>query len=93
MLDRRVLIVEFLDLMLAEITDAHLAALRHRAGHRLELAGQQPRQRRLARPTLAHDAHGLARPHHKARVIHGLHIAHGAFQQSSMDREPDFKVL
>src|SRR3546814_17916596 len=44
----RVAAVEFLDLILGEIADPHLARRRHRTVHRRELRREQPRERRLA---------------------------------------------
>ena len=47
-LQRRVVAVQFLDLILGEVTDLHLARGVHLAGHRRELRGEQARQRGLA---------------------------------------------
>jgi hypothetical protein len=47
-LKRGVAPIEFLDLILGEIADPHLAAGVHRAVHRRELGGKQARQRGLA---------------------------------------------
>ncbi len=47
MVERGIVAVELLDLILGEIADAHLARGVHRAVHRLELRGEQPRERGL----------------------------------------------
>ena len=48
MRERGIAAVEFLDLILGEVTDTHLARRRHRARHRGELCRKQACERRLA---------------------------------------------
>ena len=48
MLERSLVGHELLDLMLGEVADAQFAAANECTAHRLKLAGEQPRQGRLA---------------------------------------------
>ena len=48
MFERRIVTVEFLDLILREVSDPHLARRRHRTIHCGQLRGEQPSERSLA---------------------------------------------